>query len=47
MDRVDAIFPPVFIAMFVPCVELMTILRNPALWHELFPIVTTLRWYKW
>jgi hypothetical protein len=47
MDRVDALFPPVHINMFVPCVELLTILRSPALRHELFPIVMMLCWDEW
>jgi hypothetical protein len=47
MGRVDAFWPPVHIGTFVPCVELLTIWRNPALRHKLFSIVTTLRWGEW
>jgi hypothetical protein len=43
----DAPFLPAHISTFVPCAALSTILHNPVLRSELFPMVTPLRWEKW
>jgi hypothetical protein len=47
MELPDVLVSPAGLSTFTPCADLERILRNPAPWHEIFPIVTPLFWEKW
>jgi hypothetical protein len=47
MELPDVLMSPANLSTFSSCVDLDHIELNPALQHEIFPIVTPLLWEKW
>jgi hypothetical protein len=47
MGLLDVLVSPAGLSTFAPCADLKHILLNPALRHEIFPIITPLLWEKW